>query len=342
MLKNPSILRDVSLKKYNTFGLESKASILATITSIGDLVHVFSNSNLSHRRKFVVGSGSNTLFLNDFDGVILAMRIMGKKIYQDDDNWFITAAAGEDWSDFVQWTIERGFGGLENLSCIPGTVGACPVQNVGAYGVEVANLISTVSVFNTKTMYVEQMHADDCNFSYRDSIFKKNSSAHLVIVEVTFKLPKKWVPVLSYSELSKASLSNDIRTKTPSGISAIVAEIRRDKLPSPLVIGNAGSFFKNPILDKTTANTIIETHPEIPHYRQEDESIKFAAGWLIEKSGWKGRRIGSVGVYERQALVIVNHGGALGSDVTSLANLIKNDVFSKYGVMLETEPVMLN
>jgi UDP-N-acetylmuramate dehydrogenase len=250
-------------------------------------------------------------------------------------------AAGENWHAFVQWTLEQGMPGLENLSLIPGTAGAAPIQNIGAYGVETRDYFHSLTAFDPDSGQFVTLDRDACRFAYRDSIFKHEAGRGLIIVDVTFALPKAWTPNLRYAELAQAVAAQGIAVPTARDVAATVIAVRRRKLPDPAEIGNAGSFFKNPVVSAAVCERLLAQYPALVHHRQADGSEKLAAGWLIDQCGWKGRSLGQAGVYEKQALVLVNRGGATGAEVQALARAIQQDVQARYGVVLEPEPVFV-
>src|SRR5205085_2760485 len=283
---------------------------------------------------------SNLLLTQDVDALVLHMALGGKAIVgQAPDAILVRAQAGENWHGFVQWTLAQGLGGLENLALIPGTVGAAPIQNIGAYGAEIKDVFHALTVFDTASGEQRVLHAADCRFGYRDSVFKHADGAGLVVLDVTFALPKAWQPNLRYAELASELAGLD----APSArqVADAVIAVRRRKLPDPAVIGNAGSFFKNPVVTGEQCRDIIGRDPEIVHYPMPDGSVKLAAGWMIDACGWKGKTVGQAAVYEKQALVIVNRGGAIGSEVMTLARAIQESVYGRFGIRLEPEPVVV-
>ena len=346
------IRRDVDLSLLNTLRLPGRAAAFATITSIDQLEDVRRQWRLEapDGRRFVLGGGSNLVLTQDFNGLILQMAILGKqKIGEDDDAVYVAAAAGEDWNTFVQWTLAQGWPGLENLSLIPGTVGAAPVQNIGAYGLELSERLHEVEALDLDSGESRRFDRAACRFAYRDSVFKQEGwhrSGQMAIVRVVFRLPKKWTPLTRYADLGQELEARQIAEPNPADIAAAVTAVRRRKLPDPAVLPNAGSFFQNPVVDIVTATKLAAHYPDLPRYRTTPASpdrIKLAAGWLIEQAGWKGRSIGPVGMYEKQALVLVNHDPATarGTDVGLLAEAIRMDVRRKFGVWLSPEPVFI-
>ncbi|RYE96858.1 MAG: UDP-N-acetylmuramate dehydrogenase, partial [Oxalobacteraceae bacterium] len=269
---------------------------------------------------------------------VLHMGLLGKAIVgQDEVVTLVRAQAGENWHGLVEWTLAQGLGGLENLALIPGTVGASPIQNIGAYGAEIKDTFHALTVFDFATGSTRTMTAADCRFGYRDSVFKHPEGRALVVLDVTFALPRAWTPNLRYAELAQAL--EGIADPTPRQIGDAVIAIRRRKLPDPAEIGNAGSFFKNPVVSGARCAQLLQAWPHLVHHRQADGSEKLAAGWLIDQCGWKGKTLGRAGVYPKQALVLVNNGGASGAEVMALARAIQQDVRARFGVELEPEPV---
>jgi UDP-N-acetylmuramate dehydrogenase len=257
------------------------------------------------------------------------------------DAWIVEAGAGENWHDVVAWTLQQGWPGLENLALIPGTVGAAPVQNIGAYGVELRERFEALDVVDLITGRSATLDIDACHFGYRDSVFKQALAGKSVITRVRFRLPKPWQPVLGYLELERRMQETGNLTPDAQTVFDWVCAIRRAKLPDPAVIGNVGSFFKNPIVSTEQCRDIIGRDPEIVHYLLPDGTVKLAAGWLIDACGWKGKSIGRAGVYEKQALVLVNRGGASGAEVVTLARAIQESVYGRFGIRLEPEPIIV-
>lgn len=345
----PDLKHDFPLRELNTFGIAASAKAYVRVRSVEDLQAVRADSRLSAMPRLVLGGGSNLLLTRDVDGLVLHMTGTGMAITGEDEQYrYVTAQAGEPWHGFVQWTLAQGCPGLENLSLIPGTVGAAPIQNIGAYGSELAEFFDAVEVFDFITGQSLTLSAADCRFGYRDSIFKHELKGRAVICAVRFRLPKEWQPNLRYVELA-AELgvepvaersAQDRPAPTPRQISDAVVAIRRRKLPDPAVTGNAGSFFKNPVVSAAKRDALLAEHSALVSYLQSDGSYKLAAGWLIDQCGWKGKSLGAAGVHERQALVLVNRGGATGAEVLALARRIAEDVQQRFGVVLEPEPVL--
>lgn len=341
MHSNLPLQHDFSLKAHNTFGIDARAQAYLRVGAADDLRAALADPALAALPRLVLGGGSNILLTGDFAGLVLHIVLAGKEVLAGDDgHHHVRAAAGESWHEFVQWTLAQGLGGLENLSLIPGTVGAAPIQNIGAYGAETKDYFHSLTAYDTASGELRTMDAAACRFAYRDSVFKQAEGQGLIILDVTFALPKQWQPNLRYAELAQA-LAGRGSAPTPQQVSDAVIAVRRAKLPDPAEIGNAGSFFKNPVVAAEQCAQLLGRFPALVHHRQPDGSEKLAAGWLIDQCGWKGRRLGAAGVYAKQALVLVNHGGASGADVRRLAQAIQADVAAKYGVQLEPEPVFV-
>ena len=334
--------RDVPLHRLNTFGLPARAAWFAAIETPAQLVALIATPEWRYLQRFVLGGGSNLVLTGDFDGLVLHVRIPGRAlIAEDDDAWHVRAGAGENWHDFVCWTLEQGWPGLENLALIPGTVGAAPIQNIGAYGLEMAERFQRLETVDLATGEAVAFDRAACRFGYRDSVFKREAAGRYLITAVTFRLPKRWRPLIQYADVARELDARKIADPTARDIADAVITIRSRKLPDPARIGNAGSFFKNPVVDAAAFACLAVQHPDLPHYAQPDGTVKLAAGWLIERCGWKGRVLGPVGVYEKQALVLVNRGGARGTDVLRLARAIQESVRATFGVELEPEPVVV-
>lgn len=331
-----------SLRRFNTFGLPAFAQTLVHIRSAADVKRVVDHPSYGRAGKFILGGGSNVVLTRDVNAIVLKIEIMGRRVVEErPDAWIVEAGAGENWQDFVAWTLEQGCPGLENLALIPGTVGAAPVQNIGAYGVELQDRFESLDSVDLVTGRQVTLDAPSCHFGYRDSVFKRHLAGKSVITHVRFRLPRPWVPVLGYLELERKVAETGIARPDARTIFDWVCTIRRAKLPDPLAIGNAGSFFKNPVVSAEQCRDIIGRDPEIVHYPLPDGSVKLAAGWLIDACGWKGKTVGRAGVYEKQALVLVNRGGAHGSEVVTLARAIQESVYGRFGIRLEPEPVIV-
>lgn len=338
-MNSPTIQYDVDLHDIHTFGFHVHSRAYVKINHEADLIAVLHEPLFTTLPHLVLGGGSNIVFIHDYPGLILHMCNKGITLMHEDNAFFyVKVAAGERWHDFVMWSIAHGMGGLENLALIPGTVGAAPIQNIGAYGAEVKDTLHRLSYLDLITGELKQLDKKECHFSYRDSIFKHALKDNAVVVDVTFALPKQWQPNVHYGDVQKTL--GDLPL-TSQNIANAVITIRRHKLPDPAVIGNAGSFFKNPIVSQEQFLKIHQQYPNIVHYEQTNGDVKLAAGWLIDQCGWKGRRVGKVGVYDKQALILVNYGEATGQDIALLAHQIQADVASRFGVHLLPEPVFV-
>ncbi|MCJ7449424.1 MAG: UDP-N-acetylmuramate dehydrogenase [Bacteroidales bacterium] len=330
------ILRNISLKPYNTFGLDYKANCLAELSSEEEAVDFLRDKKLCREPLLIIGEGSNILFTGDYKGTIIYAKIEGIKVdEQNDQHIIVSAGSGVKWNHFVEWCVNNGYGGVENLSLIPGLVGATPVQNIGAYGMEVKDTIEKVRTINISNGSVREFSNEECRFGYRDSIFKKDLKSKYLVIKVFFKLNTIPSFKIEYGSLKKeVEKLGEINLRN---VRQAVINIRRCKLPDTEVFGNAGSFFKNPVVNKTEAENLFLKYPYIPHYFSFPGGIKLAAGWLIEQCGWKEKRIGGAGVYDKQALVLINHGNATGKDIYDLSEAIKQSVLRKFGLELERE-----
>jgi UDP-N-acetylmuramate dehydrogenase len=336
-----SFVPDYPLRAHNTFGFDVRARFACRIDAPGQFAPAAREARAAGLRTLVLGGGSNVVLTRDFDGVALIVAVNGKRVVrEDDDAWYVEAAAGENWHEFVAWTLNAGLPGLENLALIPGTVGAAPIQNIGAYGLEMCERFVSLSAVELNTGDAVAFDAAACRFGYRDSFFKREGRERFAITSVTFRLPKAWTPRAEYADVAR-ELEARGADATPQAIFDAVVAVRRAKLPDPLVLGNAGSFFKNPIVDAAAFEALREREPKVVSYGQPDGRVKLAAGWLIDQCGWKGRTLGAAAVHERQALVLVNKGSATGADVLALARAIQDDVVARFGVELEPEPVVV-
>jgi len=363
MVDNSAMLvqNNVPLQAYNSFHILAKANALAHITTESDVACLLADPEWALEPKFVLGGGSNVVLTGDVKPLVLKVEITGRKLVADTAKAVIVeAGAGENWHDFVAWTLAQGWPGLENMALIPGTVGAAPVQNIGAYGVELQDRFDSLDAIDLQSGQVFTLNAAQCAFGYRDSIFKHSSSANAdkgqqalglkdraLILRVRFALPKLWKPVLGYLDLEKKMTEHGVEQPTAQQLFDWVCEVRRAKLPDPAVIGNAGSFFKNPTVTPEQCADIIGRDPKVVFYPLPDGSFKLAAGWLIDACGWRGKSVGKAGVYEKQALVLVNRGsvdgsdGATGGEVMTLAKAIQTSVYERFGIRLEPEPVVV-
>jgi UDP-N-acetylmuramate dehydrogenase len=332
------IYKNISLKNYNTFGLDYLAACIIHLQTQKEAIELF-KANIIRKKPFLIlGSGSNILFTGDFKSTILYPELKGMKIEDKKaENGFITVSAGAGviWDDFVGWTVNKGFGGLENLSLIPGKVGATPVQNIGAYGVEAKDLIIKVKAICLCDGKIRIFNNDECEFSYRNSIFKQREKGKYLVTRVYYRLSVKPLLNLNYGSLKEEV--HKLGEETLKNVRQVVINIRKNKLPDPEVTGNAGSFFKNPVVKSFVAMELKKQYPEMPLYNDKEGFVKMAAGWFIENCGWKGKRKGDAGVYDKQALVLVNYGKASGAEIFSLSEEIKKSVFEKFGVILERE-----
>ena len=353
--------KNVPLQPWNTFGIAARALSLVRIQSAADLLQVRAAPELCDAPFFVLGGGSNIVLTGDVKPVVLKMEIKGFRLVQETPKaWIVEAGAGELWHDCVAWTLRNGYPGLENMALIPGTVGAVPVQNIGAYGVELQDRFESLDAVDMRTGQSFTLMAEQCAFGYRDSVFKHGASTpaaqgadlrnmglagRAVITHVRFRLPRPWQPVLGYLDLERRREQAGVDSPDAWQIFEWICEIRRAKLPDPAVVGNAGSFFKNPTVTPEQCIDIIAREPKIVHYPMPDGSVKLAAGWLIDACGWRGKSIGKAGVYEKQALVLVNRGteqdSVTGGEVMTLAKAIQTSVYERFGIRLEPEPVVV-
>jgi UDP-N-acetylmuramate dehydrogenase len=332
------IYKNIPLKKYNTFGLDYMAECMIQIKTEKEATALFNGSVDWEKPLFILGSGSNILFVSDFKGTILSPELKGINIEEkdtDNEEIIVSAGAGVNWDDFVAWSVNKGFGGLENLSLIPGKVGATAVQNIGAYGVEVKNLIVKVKTININDGVIRVFSNNECEFDYRNSIFKNREKGKYLVTRVFYKLELRPALKLSYESLKEEV--NRQGARTLKNVRQGVINIRRSKLPDPKIIGNAGSFFKNPVVKNSLVVNLKNEYPDIPVYMDQESYMKLAAGWLIERCGWKGKRRGDAGVHDKQALVLVNYGKATGKEIYNLSEEIKKSVYEKFGVELERE-----
>lgn len=329
------IQSNIDLKPFNTFGISSVAKRFASFSSVDELSKLLNERD--GEELLILGGGSNILLTDDFDGLVLRNEIKGFSIIEESDTHVIVeSGAGEVWHEFVLRCIDKGFGGIENLSLIPGSVGASPMQNIGAYGVEIKDVFDSLKAFHIATGEIHEFNHKDCQFGYRESVFKRALKGQYVICSVRFRLTKQHVINSSYGAIESELERMQISDPTIRDISNAVIAIRSSKLPDPKEIGNAGSFFKNPVVSEDVVAKIEEQYDEFPKYPAEN-GIKLAAGWLIEQSGWKGKTFGTFGVHKKQALVLVNYGGSEGKEIYDLSEKIISDVAEKFGVHLERE-----
>jgi UDP-N-acetylmuramate dehydrogenase len=331
------IQENVSLRNFNTFGVEASARYFVEINRKEELTELFLDPQWREGKTLVLGGGSNMLLVNDFAGLVIRINIRGIEHRISHNDVFIDAGAGEVWNDLVNFCVLRGYAGLENLSLIPGSVGAAPIQNIGAYGVELQDVFHTCCAFEVATGEFKTFTKADCHFGYRESIFKNELKDKYIIVSVKFHLSLLPNLNLSYGAIGQVLAEQGISAPTIKDVSRVVSHIRVSKLPDPSTIGNAGSFFKNPVISREEFETIHNKHHQIIHYPAGDGEVKLAAGWLIEQCGWKGIVSGRTGTYQNQALVLVNHGGATGHEVYSFSSKIIDSVYVKFGVRLQRE-----
>lgn len=331
------IASHVDLKPYNTFGIQVFAQEFATFDSAAQLHQLVSANR--EKELFILGGGSNILFTKDFSGLILRNEIMGKEVTQEDETHvYIKSGAGKNWHQFVLYCIENNWGGIENLSLIPGSIGASPMQNIGAYGVEIKDVFHELEAYHIPTGEIKTFSHQECAFGYRESVFKRALKGQFVILNVTYKLTKNNHTLkTTYGDIEAELSSKNIISPTIRDISNAVIAIRQSKLPDPKEIGNAGSFFKNPVVKKSLLENIKKNYPNVPSYPIDDQHIKLPAGWLIDTAGWKGKRIDNHGVHTKQALVLVNYSDALGQQIYDLSTAILEDIYAKFGVELERE-----
>ena len=329
------IQQNISLKEYNTFGIAANAKRFISVSSVYELQQLLK----TEKEVFLLSGGSNMLLTKDIDMLVVHLNITGVSIdTEDDKHVYLTVNAGEDWHEFVLWCIANDYGGIENLSLIPGNVGTCPIQNIGAYGVEVKDTITKVEGLEVATGKLVSFSNEDCKFGYRNSIFKNTHKGKIVLTSVGFKLTKKDHQLnTSYGAIETELASRKVIKPTLKNISDAVISIRKSKLPDPKEIGNSGSFFKNPVISKKQFLEIQKIHANMPNYIVSENEIKIPAGWLVEQSGFKGKRFGDAGVHEKQALVLINFGNASGQDILELAKKIQTTVFSKFQISLEIE-----
>jgi UDP-N-acetylmuramate dehydrogenase len=333
------ILQNYDLTKLNTFGIAVKAQFFAELHNEAELEELFNSPEFRNNQKIFLGGGSNVLFTKDFNGIVILNKLKGIEILAENDKTVtIRAMGGEIWHDLVTFAVNREYWGIENLSLIPGTVGAAPIQNIGAYGAELADVLANVEAYGLENKENEKkvFSKVECRLGYRDSIFKNELRGKYFISAVTITLSKLENKNITYKILEEYLKENKIKVKNPKTISEAVTNIRRSKLPNPAVAGNAGSFFKNVLTDKMQIEELLKTYPEMPYFL-EDELVKIPAGWLIEQAGWKGKGLGNVGVHEKQALVLVNYGGASGEEILNLANKIIESVKEKFNLELTPE-----
>ena len=331
------IHKNFSLKKYNTFGIEAKAGQFVSVQSVDELITVLNENPTT--KKFILGGGSNMLLTQDINALVIHLDLKGKKIIDENDDFvWVESQAGENWHEFVIWTIDQNFGGLENLSLIPGNVGTTPIQNIGAYGVEIKDTFVLCEAIHIETQELMIFTNEKCKFGYRESIFKNEVKDEFIITSVVFKLTKKNHKLnTSYGAIETELEKQHITNPTLKDVSNAVISIRQSKLPDPKELGNSGSFFKNPVILKTDFEKIQQKFPEMPHYVVSETEVKVPAGWLIEQAGFKGKRFGDAGIHKNQALVLVNYGNATGQEILAVAKDIQATIEATFSISIETE-----
>lgn len=327
-----------SLKELNTFSIECQAKYFIEIKKESDLSRLYNEKLFQSEKKLVIGGGSNILLTKKFDGLVIKNSIKGYETIFEDDNFLeLKIGAGENWHELVMMCVEKNWGGIENLSLIPGNAGTAPMQNIGAYGVEIKETFKSLEAFEISTGKIKTFNNEDCNFGYRESIFKNEKKNQYIILSISLILDKNPKINLEYGDIKQTLSNKNIIHPTIKDISNAIIEIRQRKLPDPNKIGNSGSFFKNPIIPAEKLNIIKKKFPEIVYYPIGENKVKIAAGWLIDKAGWKGKTFNNYGVHKNQALVLVNYGGAKGKEIFDLSEKIINDIESKFSITLERE-----
>ncbi len=331
------VFKDFSLRNYNTFGIDAKAKFFIEINSVQELQDILADD--TYPDKFILGGGSNMLITKNIDALVIHVNLKGIHIQNEDEDFVeIKIMAGENWHEMVLWTLENNFGGLENMSLIPGNTGTAPIQNIGAYGVELKDVFVGCEAVRRSDQNLVYFTKEECKFGYRDSFFKNEGKDKYVITSVILKLTKNNHAInTSYGAIEEELKKNNIINPSIKQVSNAVINIRNSKLPNPKELGNSGSFFKNPVISKTAFDSFIAKNPEAPFYKVSEEEYKIPAGWLIEQSGYKGKRFGDAGVHKKQALVLVNYGNAKGLDILNLAHKIIADVKSKFGITIQPE-----
>jgi UDP-N-acetylmuramate dehydrogenase len=331
------IQNNFSLKNYNTFGIEAKAKQFVAVHSVAELKTVLEQNK--SEKKFILGGGSNMLLTKDIEALVIHIDLKGKKIIAENEDFvWVESEAGENWHEFVLWTIDQNFGGLENMSLIPGNVGTTPVQNIGAYGTEIKDTFVSCEALSKENQETKKFTKDVCRFGYRESIFKNEAKDQYVITSVVFKLTKRNHKInTSYGDITNELAKNNVGNPTLKEVSNAVIAIRKSKLPDPKELGNSGSFFKNPILLKSDFEKIHQQFPEMKYYDVSETEVKVPAGWLIEQAGFKGKRFGNAGIHKNQALVLVNYGNATGQEILNISKKIQETVLNTFGIQIEAE-----
>jgi len=331
------IISDYSLKDHNTFGINANAKEYVQVTSTEELAEVLRENK--HKELFILGGGSNMLLTQDINALVIHIGLKGREVVKTEDGYaHIKAMAGENWHEFVLYCIDKNLGGLENLSLIPGNVGTTPIQNIGAYGTEIKDTFVSCEAMNIDTQQIETFSKEDCEFAYRESIFKGRLKGKYIIVSVTFRLTTTNHKInTSYGDIAAELTRNNIAIPTIKDVSNAVTAIRRSKLPDPKELGNSGSFFKNPIITAEEFEKVYINHPQMPHYKVSETEVKVPAGWLIEQCGFKGKRFGDAGVHAKQALVLVNYGNATGKEILDVSRKVQQTVHDTFGIKIEAE-----
>jgi UDP-N-acetylmuramate dehydrogenase len=328
---------NISIQAFNTFGIDVKARYYFSLQTLTQLEELASLPAI-HSSRLVLGGGSNVLFTRDFNGIVIHNQLRGIEVVEeDDDTIWVKAAAGENWHSFVLHCIENNWCGIENLSLIPGKVGASPMQNIGAYGMEIKDVFHELEAWNIQKEQVDTFDREDCQFGYRESVFKHDLKNQYLILSVTFRLSKRPNVNVSYGAIEEVLNTMGVENPGIKEVSNAIIAIRQSKLPDPAEIGNAGSFFKNPVVSDNLASQLISRYPHMPSYKVSKSEVKIPAGWLIEQAGWKGKRFNNYGVHEKQALVLVNYGGAKGQEIVDLSHEIQRDVQEKFGIIINPE-----
>lgn len=328
---------DFSLKNYNTFGIEAKAKEFVAVHNRAELKAIIEQNK--SKKKFILGGGSNMLLTQDIDALVIQIDLKGKKIIKEDEDFvWVESQAGENWHEFVLWTLDQNLGGLENMSLIPGNVGTTPVQNIGAYGTEIKDTFDSCEAMNIENQEMKTFTKSECHFDYRESIFKNEAKDKYIITAVVFKLTKRNHKInTSYGDITAELAKNNITNPSLKDVSNAVIAIRKSKLPDPKELGNSGSFFKNPVLLKSDFEKIHQNFPEMKYYEVSETEVKVPAGWLIEQAGFKGKRFGDAGIHKNQALVLVNYGNATGREILAVSTTIQETIFKLYGIRIEAE-----
>lgn len=334
------IQENVSLKNFNTFGIAASARYFIEISRPEELTELFMDPQWLQIERLILGGGSNMLFIHNFEGLVIRLNIRGIEHRISHNDVFVEVGAGENWNELVNFCVDHGYAGMENLALIPGSVGASPVQNIGAYGVELKDVFHSCQAFEIATGQFKTFTKEDCRFAYRESVFKQLKGQY-IITSVTYQLSLTPKLKLHYGAIEQELQQRQLTAPTIKDVAQVVASIRVSKLPDPSTIGNAGSFFKNPVIAASQFERLVAQYPQIANYPAGEEQVKLAAGWLIEQCGWKGKVVGNTGTWKNQALVLVNHGGATGEEVYALSSQIIDSVYTKFGVMLEREVNMI-